>query len=73
MIEPATRLPPIPDRLLVPAAKDQVRAFLRGLALPERYASRALREWAHFVGVQLQATDYEGLYGGPAPDFPPEE
>lgn len=65
MSDEATRLPPIPDRLLVPSAKNLVIAWLRGLVLPERYASRALREWARYVGVQLEAQDYVGLRGGP--------
>lgn len=72
MSDEATRLPPIPDRLLVPAAKDLVIAWLRGLVLPERYASRALREWARYVGVSLTVQDYEGLRGGPEP-LEPEE
>lgn len=56
--EPSERLPPFPDRLLVPGQKENVLAWIRGLDLPIRHAARALRQWAAYVGVELQRSDY---------------
>lgn len=72
MTDEATRLPPIPDRFLSPAAKDNVIAWLRGLALPERHAARELRRWAQYVGITLTASDYTGLRPGSSPPYPEE-
>lgn len=54
---PAGRLPPWPDDLLVGEKKELALAYLRGLGLPSRVASRHLTAWGAYTGTEITRRD----------------
>ncbi len=59
----STRLPPIPDELLVPDKHEQVLGFIRGLIIPGRYKASLLSQWGKMVGVEITPAEFAAVRG----------
>lgn len=55
-----------PPSWLVPAMKDHVIDFLRGLRIGPRRKKYAYLEWCRWSGVEMTAKDVERVTGVPA-------
>ncbi len=63
--EPSTRLPPLPDALVLRAGTEEVIAWLSAQRIPPNYRVKWLREWAAYRGVALTKAHYDRVQGFP--------